>query len=509
MTAVSHPAASPSGDASPKAVAPETATRSVLRGALALVSTQPLTWAASLLSAILVPHYLGATSLGQYSIAMSVAGLAYVVISLGVPGYLVRSVATHPTRAAIETGGALVLLMSLMAAASVLLALFVPFLRLPVPNLVLDLVLAGTILAAGQSVLFSLLVGKENHGRFAWFNAGSVIVSTCAGIAALATGFGLSGFLAASLAASGLSLAVIWRRCRLSPRRGWFDPRLLWALAWGGLPFLGWSLALQIYGSIDKLLLALLTHAAVVGWYAAAYRIIGIPVFIPTLVVTPLLPALSRCAGDRVGFEQTLRRSIVAVLVLTVPLSAMITALAPSIPGLLHWPADFRQSVPLMVILSLHLPPVAVDMVLATALFALKRERQWLCVGVVAAVFNPALNLLLIPVFEHTFQNGAIAAAIITVATELLMFVGAVILLPKGMVGRETVWIGGRTLFAGFCVWLVAALLRPVLLPLAVIVAAVTYAGLALGLRIVEPADLLALRNAALQSLKSRPAARG
>src|SRR5438874_11387770 len=64
------------------------ASASVLRGTAALLSTKPLTWAVSLLTAVLLPRYLGDQGFGEYALALNIAGLAGTVASLGVPWYL-------------------------------------------------------------------------------------------------------------------------------------------------------------------------------------------------------------------------------------------------------------------------------------------------------------------------------------------------------------------------------------------------------------------------------------
>src|SRR5437660_9685004 len=69
---------------------------SVTRGALALLSTQPLTWGASLLTTILGPRLLGAEALGQFTIVFTIATLAATGTSLGVSEFLVRRVAQSP-----------------------------------------------------------------------------------------------------------------------------------------------------------------------------------------------------------------------------------------------------------------------------------------------------------------------------------------------------------------------------------------------------------------------------
>src|SRR5260370_27462974 len=63
---------------------------------------------------------------------------------------------------------------------------------------------------------------------------------------------------------------------------------------WGGLPFLTWTLTLAVTSGADRVVLGWFVPTAEVGWYAAAFRIFGIPVFLPNLIMTPLFPALSR-----------------------------------------------------------------------------------------------------------------------------------------------------------------------------------------------------------------------
>src|SRR5688500_19686262 len=93
---VSPPATAPQTDA----ILPAASTRrgpyaTIARGAAALLSTQPLTWAATFLTTVFVPRYLGAEGFGQYSVALTLAGIVGMAAAAGVPDYLRRRVATH------------------------------------------------------------------------------------------------------------------------------------------------------------------------------------------------------------------------------------------------------------------------------------------------------------------------------------------------------------------------------------------------------------------------------
>src|SRR5207253_8409442 len=65
--------------------------------------------------------------------------------------------------------------------------------------------------------------------------------------------------------------------------------------------------ALLIYGQVDTVLLSLLTNDAVVGWYVAAYRFIGIPAFVPVILLTVAFPALAASQGSAT-FKMLARR---------------------------------------------------------------------------------------------------------------------------------------------------------------------------------------------------------
>ena len=171
------------------------------------------------------------------------------------------------------------------------------------------------------------------HRQYAWFSASGAVLSTFASLAILAAGGDvvLDSFNGSALFA--VSTFVAWKLSGLSPRS---RPRLFIAerlVGFGraGLPFVSWQLA-QIAYSQSTVCARRTGPASPVGWYAAANRIIAIPIFIPTLIITPLFPALSRNAHA----PQLLRRSIADTLRITlaliVPISAGTIVVAPVIP---------------------------------------------------------------------------------------------------------------------------------------------------------------------------------
>ena len=241
--------------------------------------------------------------------------------------------------------------------------------------------------APAQTVLLSSFRGRERHRDYAWLNASCVVLSTGAALLILALGGNVTSATAvAGLIVLGAILAA-WKRSGLRPAVPRADRATLSesvTFVKSGLPFVSWQITQMAYSQIDRLLLGILVPASQVGWYAAANRIIAIPIFIPTLIITPLFPALSRSVHTPEVLRRTIAQTLRIMLLLTVPLSAGTIVIAPVVPSLLGWPEDFSNAVLPMCILTLQLPLVAIGMVLGSVLMAIGRERRMVVVATVA-----------------------------------------------------------------------------------------------------------------------------
>jgi O-antigen/teichoic acid export membrane protein len=277
------------------------------------------------------------------------------------------------------------------------------------------------------------------------------------------------------------------------------SPSSLRRVMTGGIPFFVWQAALVVYGQIDFVLLSLMTTDAVVGWYAAAYRIIMIPAFVPTTVVTAVFPALSAAAHDLPLFRGLAHRSIRLLALTTVPMAFGILVLPDRLIELLSYPESFSHSVWPIILLALHMPLAGIDTVLGTMLATLDKQRAWALTGVAAAFLNPAMNMIAIPVTQSLFGNGAIGAAAITTTTELFMLAVALRLMPHGVLGRETVTYVGKCFAAALVMAAVVWPLRGTALFIPVLVGIVVYAAAAVALRLVSAEEFRDYANLILR----------
>jgi hypothetical protein len=189
-------------------------------------------------------------------------------------------------------------------------------------------------------------------------------------------------------------------------------------------------------------------------------------------------------------------RSLRLVTLVALPAGAAVMVLSNQVTDLLHYPPGFEPVARLLQILALNVPLVAIDMILGTALIAAARQRAWTIVGVVAGIFNPLVNLWAIPFTQSTFGNAAVGAAAVTVATELVMFTGALYLRPKGVFTRWDVWYIVRCLIATAVMVPVVILFSRVAgvgLFASMIYGAITYAAVAYSLKLVRDDEILSL----------------
>jgi O-antigen/teichoic acid export membrane protein len=469
-------------------------THRVIRGALILLSTQPLTWAASLLLVIFVPRLLDSRQLGEYQMAVSLEGVLIALLSLGVPSVLTRRLASHPESAKRDISAALTLLVGLGVLGSIVVLLLVPATGLlPISTPLLALVLVVMVLTQFQSVLHAALTGFQRMGGFAWSNAATAASTALLAITFISLGWGNLGFVAGGLIPLLIVTTFFWVRLGIGfDRAGMRRPALL-GLAGLGLPFLGWEILVRVRTEGEALVLGTILTVEAVGWWSAAMRVVAIPVFVPTLIVTPLMPALSQIVNDRAAFASTLRRAFELTLIVTMGASAGIFAFAPIVPSVLGWAPEYQATVPLMQVLVCFFPLLSMGMVFGSAMVALGEERRLLVANIGATVVQYGLVFALVPVAAAWLGNGAIGAALGRVLSEVVMLAAAQVILPRGALTLGMWLFAVRVLLAGVVLVAVATFLLPLvgwLWPLAAVGGGLAYLVALFVLRTIRPSDV-------------------
>lgn len=465
----------------------------IVRNIVALLGSQLATWIITLVMVIIVPRQLGDAQYGRLNFATAFVSFFGLLAAMGSTTFITKEVARDASRVGSLVFNALVMgavASTLLSAAAIVV---VHALGYPAQTCILvSIACAGMAVTTLSGMLVAGLQGLQRMGRSAIWMVVQVYASSVGVLAVLAAHKGLVAVALVTACAGLISLvgngALLLRNLRQGVR---LDLRLWKALAIGGLPFLLWNGVLMIYGSVDTPMLSYMTNDRTVGWYTLAYKLISVPAFFGPLVVTAFFPSFSANGADASPrFAVLANRAIRMIVFATAPMAAGVIIIAADVISLLHYPTGFAHTVPLIRILALHVPVVGLDTVLGAALMASDRQKSWVMVGCLAAMLNPLLNLIAIPITVEAFGNGAVGASIVTVATELFMMAGAIYLRPRGVLDWPVVHYLFRCILACVPILMVGTFADHVWLPAKIVLGVVAYGVASLALRTVTRGDV-------------------
>lgn len=470
----------------------------VKRNVAWLLLSQGATWIVSILSLLFVPNELGDQLFGELGFTVVYVGLFALLATYGTTEFLTKTL----SRSLEDTGhylyNTLVLKLVASLGCSALAIGLGMFLGFDGQRIVLIAVYCiGMTLNVLNNVLLSGYHALQRMGRPALWNAIGLYVGALSGIAVLLLGGSVVAYALVFNLAFVIPLAGNMLGMSSSLRTsGGLDRRVWVHVLTGGFPFFVLAGLLAIYGSVDVAMIEGIAGTDAVGWYTLAYRWVGMPALFAVSVATALFPALSADhAEGSETFTAMANRALYVVLIVSIPAATGIALVARDFITLVYG-SDFEQAIPIMQVMAIAVPVVGLDVVLGTVVLAMDRQRQWMVVSAVAAVFNPLANLIAIPYAMREFDNGALGAAFTTVLTEIILLVGALLIVPTGILDRSTRRLGLRILSASATMVPVVLLLGATPLYVQVTAGALAYAAASLLLKTVSRDDVRQLRTA-------------
>lgn len=468
----------------------------VIRGIFTLGIGQLVSWIGAIVLTIVLPKYLGDANLGKFAFAWGVIELTGLIADLGASVFITKELARTPERAPKVIGNALAMRLPLGLAAAVLT---IGIVNAASPDAITTqtayVLCIGVFLGAINGVVngalqaflqMKVMAASSVISKLSYAALSGLLLANGGGPIEVAAAYVTSQAIGLTLNAVGLSRCTRVSIC--------FERASWQAITYGALPFFVWQASVVVYGQIDKVILALLTHDAVVGWYAAAYRIIMIPAFVPGIIMAVMFPSLSAASRSPALFAALARQALRAVVLINTPFVLGIMILPDHIMDLFGYPESFRHSIPPVLILAPHILVVSIDMILGAVLITRDRERAWAIAGVAAAILNPIANLIAIPATQSALGNGAVGAATVTTLTEIFMLCVAVTILPRGVLGRATLVDLARCSTAGAIMAAVVWSLRDLALAVPVVVGAVVYGVSCLSIGAVSLRDISEVR---------------
>jgi O-antigen/teichoic acid export membrane protein len=476
-----------------------------------MATGQLITWTMTLLWTLVVPRSLGPSGMGTIMAAWSITGILGVVLGLGTRNYLVRESVVDPDAASKLVGTALVL--RLVLSPALLAGAFVYGEVVgwgQDAKTVLYLAAAATIFVQIAEPLQAAFQSLEQMQYLAYSDILSKSGQGLVGIGVVLLGAGTIGVTACWAVMTGLVVVLdLWwlrGRMRLDLHTNF---RRMAHLARASLPYWAFGLFFMLYLWIDFVMLSLLTSAEVVGWYSVPTRLFQTMMFLPVVIATAWLPRFVRSFEESPkSLGEVARPPVELVLLLSLPIAALTIVAADPLIGLLYGSA-YDNSVPVMMILGLCIPPMYLNIMLAQVLIAMNRQVLWTWVMAATTIVNPLFNLVLIPWTQHHYGNGAIGAAISLLLTELVCIGAGYVLIGRlvfnfGSLKRTVLGTG-----IAAAMWAVGYELQQVAgwVP-ALIAAALTFPVLAAVVRLFTPEELALIRSGLVKARNKIPGLR-
>jgi len=226
-------------------------------------------------------------------------------------------------------------------------------------------------------------------------------------------------------------------------------PSVLAALQ-GAWPFALSGLFYLIYFQSDITLLGVLAGEQAAGTYNVAFSVMIVVYLFPSVVYQKyLMPHLHRWAEhDQERFLQVYRLGGSVMLIASLAFMGLVAGLAPWIVPRLFGEA-YRKAGMLLAFLSLCIPLRFLATSVGSILYTGGNMRRKVCYQGIAAVFNVALNLILIPIW------GVFGAAGATVATELLVLLIYAFGVMRHVFGRAALSVVGPSpIWLSVLVWM-------------------------------------------------------
>jgi O-antigen/teichoic acid export membrane protein len=408
----------------------------------------------------IIARLAGTSLTGQYFFAVSITSIFVTFADLGLTPVLIREMAADEKRGRAVFSRA-------MLAKAILLPLTIAIAigyawMIGVRGETLDAVVISAIFVMAADATSVMWYGAVRGRRDLRFEAAGMfvgqILTAVIGIGAAWFHYGVIG-LVTGLAAGSLwnlawSVSVV-RRLGLWPKNnGEFTFKKLF---WYAVPFALAGIFVKIYSYADSQVLQAVFGSVAVGEYAVAYKLTYALQFLPITFVAALYPGLAHAAQhDKAAIPGILKGSQRLMLIASVPMTALLSSLAPRLIERLYGSA-FAGSVAPLVILPWVLIPIFLDFPIGSLLNSTHRAHQKTTAMGITMVVNVLANLWLVPAYGPA---GAAWAGVISFW--LLFFIGWWFARKE----MALAWFGPlflRGLGAAFATWGAVVLLTPIM----------------------------------------------
>src|SRR5579859_5104319 len=490
------------------------AARTIARNASVMMASQVVTWGLALIATIVVPRYLGAAGIGKYQLAVSLWMIMAIFITFGMDTLLTKEISRDPSRLSVLFSTSVLLRTVIFLVSFVLMVVYAQLVNYPqeTKNVIYIIGLARFFWQIAAACKASL----QGLERMEFMSLGDIVSSTFSTIVAitlLLRGYGLLPVAAVEVGTALVSLGIQFLALnRLQKLKLQFELSSVGRMLKSSAPYMMLSGFMVAYSQIDVVVISLLVSEKQIGWYSSALRLTGTFVFVPTVLMTALLPASSRMHQNAPeDLRKLTSKGFDLLLLACIPIGLGVMSIANQLVVFLYG-ADFANGGPILALMGIVVIFFSINMLVGQFFISSDRQRVWVVVMAAATLITVPLDLVLVPWCQSAFGNGALGGALSYLVTEGGMVIFGLIMLPKGMLGWKNGWLALRATIAGLAMAAVVWQLRHYFIVVPIGAGIVVYLAGVLALRLIPQEDWSIVRSLAVRALgrlrkdKQRPA---
>ncbi|GHO43289.1 flippase [Ktedonospora formicarum] len=468
--------------------------RRVVGGTVISLLGQGMTWTSTLLLTIAYGRFLGASQFGELYFALSFAMLIGFPLEFGFNQQITRDVAQDQGKALSYLSNALLLKVLFWLILYVFALLFSHVMGYSTEQSNLIAICGLTLLSSSIATTFASL--HYGLGNVVFPVIGTILEKGLSALFGyLVLKFGGNVQQMALVLLGGSLVSALWQALCFYRKVGLgftLDKALIRDLLRTSIPFIVSGAIGVIYYRIDTVLLQLLTSTTVVGWYGASYRLFDTLIFLPSLIINPIMAPiyadLSLASLDKL--KVAVEKSLNFLLFCVLPIATALLVAAPNIIGVLYHNPEFQHTTPALQALAPGLVFLYVNTVLVSVIISLRREKRMTISASIALVFNLALNFFLIPHLQH------VGAALATSLTEFLLVCVSLCFVPREILSFHSLVVASKAFLASMVMALVIWILRNTSIYVLLPAGAITYLAVAFLIRTIPTEDLRMLLTA-------------
>ena len=362
---------------------------------------------------------LDQASFGKFSFALSLSFIAIIAADLGINQLLIREIARNKKSVSKYFINAFVVKLAFALVTYLFIIILLNFLDYPKDTrYVVYAIWIFTVVSNFTDLFYSIFRAFERMFYDSMIKILRMLLLTAIGLYVLFRGYGVFAFSVVFIAVEALMLLIAYLAATQKFMKLTFDMDFLFMknLVKTAFPLGIAFIFSSIYFYIDIVMLSKMRGDVEVAVYSVAYNLALAILFIPAVYTNAIYPVMSvyfKTSKENLVFLY--RKSFKYLYIIGLPISAGLYILADRII-LFFYGRAYLGSVIALQIIAWFLFIKFLNYLMSYTLSSVDQQNSRMVGQGLTAVFNVALNLILIPKF------GYVGAAISTFFTEIFLF---------------------------------------------------------------------------------------